>query len=86
MVQGWQREISRAIVQSIQEGHLRKDTDVSDLVFGIYGVILVLHHDARLMKSAEALPRAHRAIDRLLQQFTRVPLPRAESLQHHQAA
>ena len=86
MVQGWQREISRAIAQSIQEGHLRQDTDVSDLVFGIYGVILVLHHDARLMKSAEALPRAHRAIDRLLQQFARGPLRRRDLPQHHQAA
>jgi len=86
MVQGWQREISRAIAQSIQEGHLRRDTDVSDLVFGIYGVILVLHHDARLMKSAEALPRAHRAIDRLLQQFARGPLQRQDIPRQHQAA
>ncbi len=86
MVQGWQREISRAITQSIQEGHLRLDTDVSDLVFGIYGVILVLHHDARLMKSAEALPRAHRAIDRLLQQFARGSQQRHALPQQHQAA
>jgi hypothetical protein len=57
---------------------------VNDLVFGIYGVILVLHHDSRLMRSAEALPRARRAIDRLLQQFAS---SRHESLhQHHQAA
>jgi AcrR family transcriptional regulator len=86
MVQGWQREISRAIAQCIQEGHLRQDTDVSDLVFGIYGVILVLHHDARLMKSAEALPRARRAIDRLLQQFARGSLQHHDILQQHQAA
>jgi len=86
MVQGWQREISRAIGQSIHEGHLREDTDVNDLVFGIYGVILVLHHDSRLMRSAEALPRARRAIDRLLQQFARVPLPRPDALPQHHAA
>jgi AcrR family transcriptional regulator len=86
MVQGWQREISRAIGQSIREGHLREDTDVNDLVFGIYGVILVLHHDSRLMRSAEALPRARRAIDRLLQQFARVPLPRPDALPQHHAA
>ena len=60
--------------------------DVDDLVFGIYGVILVLHHDSRLMRSAEALPRARRAIDRLLQQFARVPLQPEDTLQHHQAA
>jgi len=59
---------------------------VNDLVFGIYGVILVLHHDSRLMRSAEALPRARRAVDRLLQQFARVPLPRPDTLPQHQAA
>jgi AcrR family transcriptional regulator len=87
MVKGWQFEISRAIRQAIEQGHLRPDTDIDDLVFGIYGVILVLHHDSRLMRSTEALPRARRAIDRLLQQFSagaagqpRSPLP------HHQAA
>lgn len=86
MVQGWQREISRAIEQCIREGHLRKDTDVSDLVFGIYGVILVLHHDSRLMRSADALPRARRAFDRLLQQFASVSLSPQDTLHHHQAA
>ena len=86
MVKGWQREISRAIEQSIQEGHLRKETDVDDLVFGIYGVILVLHHDSRLMRTPEALPRARRAIDRLLQQFGTDAADRKDSLPHHQAA
>ncbi len=66
MVTGWQREISRAIAQAIQQGHLRPDTDVDDLVFGIYGVILVLHHDSRLMRSPGALPRARRALNQLL--------------------
>ena len=66
MVTGWQQEISRAIEQSIREGHLRRDTDISDLVFGLYGVILVLHHDSRLMRSTQALPRARRAIAQLL--------------------
>jgi len=68
MVQGWQQEISRAVGQSIEAGHLRPDTDVDDVVFGLYGVILVLHHDARLMRSAQALPRARRAIGTLLRQ------------------
>ena len=75
MVKGWQQEISRAIEQSIREGHLRRDTDISDLVFGLYGVILVLHHDSRLMRSVEALPRARRAIGKLLQQFATAQAP-----------
>lgn len=69
MIKGWQQEISRAIGQAVREGHLRSDGDVDDLVFGIYGVVLVLHHDSRLMRSVEALPRARRAIDQLLRQF-----------------
>ncbi len=69
-IQGWQREIGRAIGQAIQVGHLRPDTDIDDIVFGIYGVVLVLHHDARLMRSADALPRAQRALGRFLRQYT----------------
>lgn len=65
MVQGWQRELTRAIEQAIGEGHLRDGTDGQDLLFGLYGVILALHHDARLMRNADALPRARRTIGRL---------------------
>jgi len=87
MVKAWQREISRAIGQTIQEGHLRRDTDIDDLVFGIYGVILVLHHDSRLMRSAQSLQRARRAIDRLLQQVRIVPAESPEAQpSHHQVA
>ncbi|MGE0797411.1 MAG: TetR/AcrR family transcriptional regulator [Lautropia sp.] len=66
MIQGWQRELRRAIEQAMTAGHLTVDTDVEDLMFGLYGVILVLHHDARLMRSPDALPRARRTIERLL--------------------
>jgi hypothetical protein len=39
------------------------------------------------MRSAEALPRARRAIDRLLQQFSAPSAePQRMPLQHHQAA
>lgn len=86
MVKGWQREISRAVQQAIQESHLGSDTDVDDLVFGVYGIILVLHHDSRLMRSAEALPRARRAMDRLLQQHAARPQQRNSRQPHHQAA
>jgi AcrR family transcriptional regulator len=66
MVQSWQRELVRAIRQAIDTGELRPDTDPGELVFDLYGVILVLHHDARLMASADAPARARRAFDRLI--------------------
>jgi AcrR family transcriptional regulator len=86
MVTGWQREISRAIEQAIQQGHLRRETDVEDLVFGIYGVILVLHHDSRLMRSVEALPRARRAINQLLKLSAPAALQSAPAPKHPQVA
>lgn len=66
MVRSWQRELVRAIAQAVASGELRADTDADDLVFDLYGVVLALHHDARLMNSRDALPRARRAFDRLL--------------------
>jgi len=66
MVRSWQRELIRAIQQAIDTGELRTDTDPSELVFDLYGVILVLHHDARLLDSPDAQARARRALERLL--------------------
>ncbi len=69
MVRSWQRELSRAIQQAIDVGDLRPDTDPAELVFELYGVILVLHHDARLLDSPDATGRARRAFDRLLESY-----------------
>ena len=66
MVRSWQRELVRAIAQAIDTGELAADLQPQDLVFDLYGVVLVLHHDARLMNSPDALPRARRAFERLL--------------------
>lgn len=66
MVRSWQRELSRAIRQAIDAGELAALTDPEDLVFDLYGVVLVLHHDSRLMRSPDALSRARRARDRLI--------------------
>jgi AcrR family transcriptional regulator len=66
MVRSWQRELVRAIRQAVDTGELRADTDPEELVFDLYGVILVLHHDARLMDSPDAPARARRAFDRLI--------------------
>jgi AcrR family transcriptional regulator len=69
MVRSWQRELERAIEQAIAAGDLVRDADPRDLVFDLYGVILVLHHDARLMDTPDALQRARRAFDRLMRSY-----------------
>ncbi|HYF59728.1 MAG TPA: TetR family transcriptional regulator [Burkholderiaceae bacterium] len=78
MVRSWQRELARAIRQAVDTGELRADTDPSELVFGLYGVIMALHHDSRLLDSPDALPRARRAFDRLVESYrTPVAAPAA---------
>ncbi|MEI7444090.1 MAG: TetR/AcrR family transcriptional regulator [Burkholderiales bacterium] len=85
MVKSWQRELVRAIRQAVETGELRADTDPGELVFDLYGVILVLHHDARLMDSPDAPARARRAFDRLVESY-RAPSPAARRATRAQAA
>ena len=66
MVQTWQDALERAIRAAVDEGHLRADTDVGQLLFEIHGLILALHHDARFLRHAGAETRARAAFERLL--------------------
>lgn len=66
MVQGWKRELLRAIRQAVSVGDLPAGTDADQLVFELYGLILALHHDGRLLGSHDALARARRGVERLL--------------------
>lgn len=61
---GWQGEMQTAARQAIDAGHLRTDCDPEQLVFELYGVMLALHHDARLLRDTRAVERARRAFDR----------------------
>ena len=69
MVRSWQRELQRAIRQAVEARELPADLDVEELVFQLYGVILVLHHDGRLLRSVDAVPRARRSFERLLASY-----------------
>jgi hypothetical protein len=86
MVLSWQRELMRAIQQSIETGELRTDADPGDLVFDLYGVILILHHDARLMGRADSVTRARRAFDRLIAAYLVTPAPATRSAGTRQAS
>ena len=66
MVQTWQNALDRAIRAAVDEGHLRADTDVGQLLFEIHGLILALHHDARFLRHAGAETRARAAFERLV--------------------
>jgi len=69
MVGAWQAALERAIRIAVDEGHLRADTDVQQVLFEIHGLILALHHDARFLRNAGVLERARRGFERVLAHY-----------------
>jgi AcrR family transcriptional regulator len=66
IITGWKRELIKAIRQAISEGHLRPRVDAQQLVFEIYGLMLAMHQDARLLRSADSAKRARAGLRRLI--------------------
>lgn len=62
----WQGEMRKAALQAIEVGHLKPGTDPGQLVFELYGVMLSLHHDARLLRDARAVERARLSFKRTI--------------------
>jgi AcrR family transcriptional regulator len=69
IVTGWKRELLRAIELARAEGHLDRKVDPDQLVFEIYGLMLVAHQDARLLHSKDSLKRARTALARMLETY-----------------
>jgi AcrR family transcriptional regulator len=66
IIAGWKRELIKAIRQAISEGHLKSSLDAHQLVFEIYGLMLAMHQDARLLRSADSAKRARTGLRRLI--------------------
>ena len=82
MVRAWQSALDRSIQQSIEEGHLRSDTDPLQMLFETHGLILALHHDARFLRLPGAVERARTGFDRIVNLYLAQPAerkPRAPS-------
>jgi AcrR family transcriptional regulator len=69
MVQTWQAALSRAIQGAIAHGHLRADTEPTQVLFELHGLILALHHDARFLRIPGALGRARTGFERVLTSY-----------------
>jgi len=65
IITGWKGELTKAIRQAAAEGHLRAGVDAHQLVFEIYGLMLAMHQDARLLRSADSAKRARAGLRRL---------------------
>jgi AcrR family transcriptional regulator len=68
-VQAWLAALNRTVVQAKEAGHLRPDADDGQIVFEIYGLILVLHHDARFLKNPGSLARAQTGFASILARY-----------------
>ena len=69
MVQTWHDALQRAVKQAIEVGHLRADAPPEQLMFELHGLILALHHDARLLQVPGCLDMAMRGYSHLLNSY-----------------
>ena len=63
----WRQALAKAVSLAIEEGELRPDVDVEQLVFEIYALPLLVHHDAGLYGYEAARSRGIRAFERLIE-------------------
>jgi AcrR family transcriptional regulator len=75
MVRAWHAALERAIRVAVEEGQLRPDTDPTQMLFEVHGLILALHHDARFLRIPGALDRARAGFERTLSHYA-TPAPR----------
>ncbi len=69
MVRAWHSALHRAISMAVEIGHLRTDTDSSQMLFEMHGLILALHHDARFLRHPGVLDRARTGFERMLAHY-----------------
>ena len=62
----WRATVRRCIVQAIEAGHLKADTDPDQLVFEMDALFTGLLRDARFLRDGRAPDRAWRSWERLI--------------------
>ncbi len=72
-INAWQQALQRAVQLAIEEKHLRADTEPEQMAFEIYGIMLALHHDARLLHTPRSAAHARRAFIRLIDDYRTHP-------------
>lgn len=65
-VMRWRATLKRTVIQAIEAGHLRADTDPDQLVFELDGLFIALMRDARFLRDPKAAQRAITAYERLI--------------------
>ena len=69
MIAAWQQELATAVRQSIENGDLPVNTDTTQLLFELYGLVLMSHHQGRLLGVPDSATRAQRALQACIKRF-----------------
>lgn len=62
----WRSALKRTVIQAIDAGHLKPDTDAEQLVFEMDGLFVALMREARFLRDPRAADRAWAAFERLI--------------------
>ena len=65
----WRASLRKTILQAMEAGQLRPDTDPEQLVYEIYSLIVGLVHDTRFLHDDSALRHMQRAFNRLISTY-----------------
>lgn len=65
----WRASLRKTILQAVELGHLRPDTDAGQLVYEIYSLIVGLIHDTRFLRDEQAARHMQRAFNRLISTY-----------------
>jgi AcrR family transcriptional regulator len=65
----WRAALRRTVVQAIEAGHLKADTDAEQLVGEVYSLAMGLLHDIRFLRDPRATERAQLTWERLLKTY-----------------
>jgi len=66
---GWRAALRRTVLQAVDAGHLKPDTDAEQVVSAINALILGLIQDARFLREPRAAERAQATWRRLLETY-----------------
>ncbi|MGJ7519701.1 TetR/AcrR family transcriptional regulator [Variovorax sp. LT1P1] len=76
----WLAAMTRAVVLSMEEGHLNADADDKQIAFEIHALILALHYEARFLRLPGSMERARLGFENILARHgaaTEAPPPAA---------
>jgi len=65
----WRAALRRTVLQAVETGELRADTDAAQVVSEINGLIMGLLHDARFLRDPQAADRAKQTWQRILSSY-----------------